>query len=257
MHDPKYDEKPDHGHYVACAVRNKQIYDFSRNVFVYTGGVCLVMLFITYCGAAMPLVSWIPSLFGCPTCVPFLFTQTVELILVTLASFLAFGKWKILHIGLFIGYLLLVAATFFDGSAIDIITFIIGVVGVVLTAPSFKVYSDYNQLMKTEGWPHFSRHYIDSVEHPTFTSRYMSEYRSAPEDKKIYSDSSAPEYAEATRSEPVLPEMTGIEAPEPVMEDISLAGTAPVPDVMDAPELPDGELFIPDAGLSDEPFDIQ
>ena len=257
MHDPKYDEKPDHGHYIVCAVRNTQIYEFSRNVFVYTAGVCLVMLFITYCGAAMPLVSWIPSLFGCSTCVPFLFSQTAELILVALASFLAFGRWKIIHIGLFIGYVLLTVATFFSGSAIGIITFIIGVVGTVLTAPCFKIYSDYHQLMETEGWPHFSLHYAEAMEHPTFTSRYMSEYRTAPEDKRIYADSPAPESVSPLRDEPVLPEMTGIEAPEPVMDDISLAGAAPVPDVMDVPELPDGELFIPDAGLSDEPFDIQ
>ncbi|SEL19038.1 hypothetical protein SAMN02910353_02074 [Ruminococcus sp. YRD2003] len=252
MHDAKYDEKPDHGHYVACAERSTQIYEFSRNVFVYTGGVCLVMLFITYCGAAMPLVSWIPSLFGCPTCVPFLFTQTAELILVTLAAFLAFGKWKILHIGLFIGYVLLVVATFFSSSGIGIITFIIGVVGTVLTAPSFKVYSDYNQLVNTEGWPHFSLHYTDSLEHPTYTSRYMSEYRSAPDDKRITADETA-----ASRSAPVLPEMADIEAPEPVMEDIPLIGAAPVPDTADTPELPDGEMFVPDSGLSDEPFDIQ
>ena len=90
MHDPKYDEKPDHSHYAACAARSNEIYEFSRNVFVYTAGVCLVMLFITYCGAAMPLVSWIPSLLGCPTCVPFLFSQTAELIVVAFLSFLAF-----------------------------------------------------------------------------------------------------------------------------------------------------------------------
>ena len=47
MHDPKYDEKPDHSHYAACAARSNEIYEFSRNVFVYTAGVCLVMLFIT------------------------------------------------------------------------------------------------------------------------------------------------------------------------------------------------------------------
>ena len=257
MHDPKYDEKPDHSHYAACAARKAAIDEFSRNVFVYTAGVSLVMLFITYCGAEMPLVSWLPSLLGCPTCVPFLFAQTLELILVTLASFLAFGKWKVLHIGLCLGYVLLVVATFFDHSAIDIITFIIGIIGIVLTAPCYKMYSDYNQLLKTEGWPHFSLHYTEAMEHPTFTSRYMSEYHSAPEDKKIYSESSAPELGTTLRSEPVLPEMAGIEAPEPVMDDISLAGAAPVPDVMDAPELPDGELFIPDAGLSDDPFDIQ
>jgi len=256
LHDPKYDEKPDHSHYAACAARSNEIYEFSRNVFVYTAGVCLVMLFITYCGAAMPLVSWIPSLLGCPTCVPFLFSQTAELIVVAFLSFLAFGKWKVIHIGLFIGYILLVAATIFSGSAIGIVTFIIGVVGVVLTAPCFKIYSDYNQLMNTEGWPHFSLHYIEAMEHPTYTSRYMSEYRSAPEDKHIYADSPAPESVSPLSDEPVLPEMTGIEAPEPVMEEISIA-SAPVPVTMAAPELPDGESFEPDAGLSDEPFDIQ
>ena len=257
MHDPKYDEKPDHGHYIECAVRSNQIYEFSRNVFVYTAGVCLVMLFITYCGAAMPLVSWIPSLFGCSTCVPFLFTQTAELILVTLAAFIAFWKWKILHIGLFIGYVLLVVATVVSFSGIGIITFIIGIVGAVLTAPCFKVYSDYHQLMNTEGWPHFSLHYIEAMEHPTYTSRYMSEYRTAPEDKRIYAKSPDDTSAEPLHSEPVLPEMTSMEAPEPVMDDIPLIGAAPVPDVMDTPELPDGELFVPDSGLSDEPFDIQ
>ena len=77
-----------------------------------------------------------------------------------------------------------------------------------------------------------------------------------PEDKHIYSDSPAPESVSPLSDEPVLPEMTGIEAPEPVMEEISLA-SAPVPVTMAAPELPDGESFEPDAGLSDEPFDIQ
>ncbi|MDO4863044.1 MAG: hypothetical protein Q4A05_02640 [Ruminococcus sp.] len=256
MPDSKYEELPDHGHYAVCASRKAAIDTFSRNVFVYTAGVSLVMLFITYCGAAMPLVSWIPSLFSSSTSVPFLFTQTAELIFVTAMSFLAFFRWKVIHIGLFIGYALLVLASFLSSSAIGIITFIIGVIGVVLTFPCFKVYADYQQLVRTEGWPHFSLHYIESMEHPTYTSRYMSEYRTAPEEKRAAPAErvTAAEY----RPEPVLPEMTGIEAPEPVMEDISLdASAAPVPVTMAAPELPDGDMFEPDAGFSDEPFDIQ
>ena len=255
MFDPKYEEKPDHSHYSICGARKNDIYEFSRNVFVYTAGVCMVMLFITYCGAAMPLVSWIPSLFGCSTCVPFLFVQTAELILVIAASFLAFGRFKVIHIGLFIGYVLLIVATLVDSSTIGIITFIIGVIGVVLTAPCFKMYSDYNQLRNTEGWPHFSLHYTEAMEHPTFTSRYMSEYRTAPEDKRIAPSVSEPDDSFST--DPVLPEMTGIEAPEPVMEDIPVIGAAPVPSTVGSPELPDGEAFEPDSGYTDEPFDIQ
>lgn len=255
MYDPKYEEKPDHSHYPICGARKTDIDEFSRNVFVYTAGVSLVMLFITYCGAAMPLISWIPSLFGCSTCVPFLFSQTAEIILVTALSFLAFTKWKIIHIGLLLGYALLIVASLLDRSAIGIITFIIGVIGTVLTAPSFKIYSDYNQLRNTEGWPHFSIHYTEAMEHPTFTSRYISEYRTAPEDKKITPSYSEPE--DSSFSDPVLPEMTGIEAPEPVMDDIPIVGAAPVPSTMDAPELPDGDEFEPDVGYTDEPFDIQ
>jgi len=251
--NPKYEEKPDHGHYAVCAGRVNEIYEFSRNVFVYTAGVSFILLIITYCGVPMPLISWIPSLFGCSTCIPYLFAQSAELILVTAVSFFAFFRWKVFHIVMFIWYVLLVLATFFDHSAIDMITFIIGIVGAVLTHSCFRVYADYNQLIKTEGWPHFSLHYAEAMEHPTYTSRYISEYRTAPEDKRI-----APGSEDVLRSAPVLPEMTGIEVPEPVMEDIALdASAAPVPVTMAAPELPDGEMFEPDAGFSDEPFDIQ
>lgn len=253
MADPKYEEKPDHGHYALCAGRKTEIDEFSRNVFVYTAGISFILLIITYCGVPLPMISWIPSLFSDSTSLPFLFVQTMELLTVTALSFFAFFRWKFLHIVIFIWYALLVVATFFDHSAIDVITFIIGVVGTVLTRSCFKVYADYNQLVKTEGWPHFSLHYTEAMEHPTYTSRYMSEYRTAPEDKRI-----APESTDELRSAPVLPEMTGIEAPEPVMEDVSLdTSAAPVPVTMAAPELPDGEMFIPDAGYSDEPFDIQ
>ncbi|MCQ2490056.1 MAG: hypothetical protein MJ079_00515 [Ruminococcus sp.] len=254
MHDPKYDETPDHSHYFACAARKASIDEFSRNAFVYTAGVCFIMLLITYCGVEMPLVSWIPSLFGCPTCVPFLFSQTAELLLVTFLSFLAFGKWKIIHIGQLIMYIALVLSTLASRSGIGIITLLIGIVGTVLTLPSFKIYSDYHQLIATEGWPHFSFHYTEAMEHPTYTSRYTAEYHAAPEERKSAPDSSEPHYDSTYGT---LPKTGGIDDSEPEMADISSSVHITVPTAASAPELPDGDAFEPDSGLSDEPFDIQ
>lgn len=241
-------EKPDHGHYAACAERKTGIEEFSRNVFFYTVAASIIFTVMTYCGADIAAVSWIPSLFGPSTEVPHLFSQTFELILFVLMSALGYGKRKIFHLIIFALYIVITLASIFDGNLpADLLTFIIGAVGTALTFPSIRVYSDYNHLRSVEGWPHFSITYTESVEHPTYTSRYMSEYRAAPADRV-----SAPE---SSRPAPDMPEMTGISAPEPemFMEDM------PVLDSISSaePAAPDEALFVPDSGMTDGPFDIQ
>lgn len=245
--DERLLEKPDHGHYAACAERKTGIEEFSRNVFLYTAAVSVIFLFMTYCGIRIAAISWIPSLFGSPTEVPHLFSQTFELILFVLMSAIAYGKRKIFHIIIFAIYVVLTLASIFDGTMPDILTFIIGAVGTALTLPSIKVCSDYNHLRSVEGWPHFSITYTESVEHPTYTSRYMSEYRAAPADKVSVPESSRPV--------PDAPEMTGISAPEPEM----FMDDMPVLDSISSaePAAPDDALFVPDSGMTEGPFDIQ
>ena len=251
----KLEELPDHGHYAVCAGRKKEIDDLSTKIIVYSIGTALIFLFLTYIGAPIAAISWIPSLFGCSTCVPYLFSQTAELLLIVLAAFLGYGRRKMLHIVLFFLFVILITASLFDGTAIDIVTFLIGVLGALLTFPCFRELSDYDQLKALEGWPHFSIHVAEAREHPTFTTRYMAEYTESPPYEPPKASFGTPEPVRAALSE--MPSLGAGEMPDIPLAAVSAAASPLIVLSRSDPEMPDGRFFVPDSGLSEDIFNIQ
>lgn len=249
-------EMPDHSHYAACAARKADIQEFSRNVFVYTLGTSLIFLFLTFIGVDIAVISWIPSYFGDSTEIGHLFAQTFELVLFTGISFIAYGSRKYLHIIIFFVYVVYIVGAIFDGSAIDIITFIVGVIGVVLMRDCFTYVNDYRLLMSAEGWPHFDVHLTEYDEHPSYTSRYAAELLKAPADKVeilahlmsrpegTKSASPRPAPMRAKPAAPATDEMPEMEEMPSIMTISS-----------EAPEAPDVEFFEPDSGLPEDTYE--
>lgn len=248
---------PDHSHYAAYEARKAEIDIFSRNVFVYTAGISLILLFFTFIGVDIPVISWIPEYFGDPTELGHLFSQTAELVLFTLTSFIAYGKRKYLHIPIFFAYVSILVGSLFDGRAISAITVIIGIIGIIVTKDCFSCCTDYRQLIEAEGWPHFNIHLTEHEEHPSYTSRYASELSKAPADKveayaRIMSRSAVPKKT-SPKPAPLRPEPLTAKPDEiPSMEEM--------PSIMtissDAPDAPDADFFEPDSGLYDDISDI-
>ena len=219
----------------------------SRNIFVYCCGASLILIFFTYLGVPIAGVSWIPSLFGDPFTIGHLFSQTIELIAFAFLSFIGYGKRKIFHLIIFLIFVVTLIACMFDGSCIDVFTFVISAVGIILTFPCFREYADYIQLTNTEGWPHFSKYLAEAEEHPTFSTRYISEYYTAHEDKIIPPEGSVPE---PEPTEPISFEMPDI---SPIIKEMPPLETI----CRSEPELPDESFFEPDCGLSDEIYTMQ
>ena len=152
----------------------------------------------------------------------------------------------------------MIVGAVFDGSAVDIITFIIGVIGAILTKDCFSCYTDYRQLTQTEGWPIFNLHLTESDEHSSYESRYASALSKAPADKiETLSHIMAVPKAKAAVSHKPAPLR-----PEPaVLKTEGVPEMEEMPSIMsicsEEPETPDVDFFEPDSGLYDDTSPIQ
>lgn len=187
--NPMLEEKPDHGHYAACLSRKEEIDKYCNRAFIYTIVASLVLAFFTLCTIELPLLSFVPKLVG-DVWDPFpIFIQIIELIGIAILAAAACTRKKVLLVALMIYYLSLIAASLISGSFPGIMaTFLLGIGGAAVTIKAPAYYRDYEQLTKTEGWPHFARWMTDAAKRPAYS---YDEYRKRAAEKAAMEDKMA------------------------------------------------------------------
>ncbi len=179
MYNPELAELPDHEHYFACSTRMTVIKDFCTKTFYYVVLTSIIVSILSFTGMVIPVISAIPQLLSTSFEVPFMFFQVFEMIAMVLLSCLGYGKYKICNVVLLVIYvIMLICGIFSKCFPGGLIAVIIGGGGVAQTFRAVGVYSDFEQLVKTEGYPHFNKRFTESMEKPDYESR-RSKY-SAP-----------------------------------------------------------------------------
>lgn len=155
--NPLLEEKPDHGHYTACLSRKEEIDRYCNRAFTFTVLSSVLMIFFTLFTTEFPLLSFLPTRFG-EMCDLFpIFLQITELIGISLLSAIACTKRKKALIVLLAYYLALFVISLISGTFPGVaVSFLVGLCGIIFTIKAPSVYSDYEQLKETEGWPHFA-----------------------------------------------------------------------------------------------------
>ena len=168
--NPMLEEKPDHSHYTACLSRKEEIDKYCNRAFIYTVISSLIMAFFTICTIEMPMISAVPKLIG-DVWEPFpIFVQLAELVGVTILAAAACTRKKVLLVVLMIYYLLLTASSLVSGTFPGVaVSFLLGSVGTAATVKAPVFYRDYEQLRKTEGWPHFARWMAEDRDRPKYS----------------------------------------------------------------------------------------
>ncbi len=208
-------ELPEHGHYSACLERKKEIDKLSIKILIYTVITGIIMALMTAFGLPLSAVSFIPSLFGDAFNASYLICQWSEIILLAVIAGIGCGKYKFCQLMLFAVYFLIILGCFTGGvKMIDSISFVIGIIGVIITYPSISAFLDYRQLMNTEGFPYFSCLLAQADDNPVYKPQYINKYNRQPTDMKM----PAP-------SEPVNSEMMkGSSSEKYTMPEIELTG---------------------------------
>lgn len=161
--NPDLAEKPDHAHYPVCRGRLDAIENVSQNTLKVTIPISLLMALLSLLSVPLHVVGWIPLMFTLKDAqafnmgIGFSIMQTVCCFVMLLFAFLGCTKRKIFTVILFFLYaFMLVSSLFIRLTPFDIITALIGIVGVVNSFGSLKGYRDFKQLRNTEGYPVFS-----------------------------------------------------------------------------------------------------
>ena len=191
-------ELPDHGHYVRCLARKDEIDRNAIRMLRYTLMSCGIFLLFTIYTLRFAVISWIPSLMGESTEVAPLFTQMFIIILIGLMSAMNCGKYKIFGLVLFGFYIALAifGVICMGSNTADIISLIIGSGGIATSFRSVSDYLDWNQLMETEGFPHFNLRFAEQIENPEYVPVHKgdnaADHMSGPEkaDDLVFSSSS-------------------------------------------------------------------
>lgn len=179
----KLTESPDHSHYPVCLGRLNAINAYSRRIFFYTAGACILMFIFTLFTVRFNIISVIPNLFGDGTTVAANFVQTLLLLLMVVMAWLGAMDRKIFDVILFAVYASMFLSTLFTNNAWDLLTFVIGAAGTALTFRSYGNYCDFEQLVHTEGYPFFSERLAEQEENNSYSAQYEEEYYSR--EKKV------------------------------------------------------------------------
>ncbi len=173
-------EKPNHAHYPICRGRLSDIEKHSRQIFFYTLIVCVIMAFFSVLCVPMHVIGWLPMIFNSEeiskgafnVSFGFGFTQVLCCVAIVVFSVLNLGKRKTFGIVLFVIYMVLtISSIFFTLTGLDVITTIIGIMGMYYCRGVFRDGKDYQQLANTEGFPMFSvvlAEYDDQKGKPNF-----------------------------------------------------------------------------------------
>ncbi len=168
--NPLLEEKPDHGHYTTCLSRKEEIDRYCNRAFAYTVFASVIMAVFTLGATSIPLISLLPGLVGDRWDVAHIFVQLIELIGLCVLAAAACSKKKILLVYLMLFYLALFVASLVTGTFPGVVIgFLLGLGGFILTIRSQFIYRDYEQLKKTEGWPHFARWMAEDRERPKYS----------------------------------------------------------------------------------------
>ncbi len=174
----KLAESPDHSHYPVCLGRLNAINAYSRRIFFYTAGACILMFIFTIFTVRFNIISVIPNLFGDGTTVAANFVQTLVLLLMVFMAWLGAMDKKIFDVILFAVYAAMFISVLFTNNAWDLLTLIIGAAGTALTFRSYGNYCDFEQLVHTEGYPFFNERLAQQEENNSYSAQYEEEYRS-------------------------------------------------------------------------------
>ena len=161
--NPDLMEKPNHAHYPICRGRLDAIENISQNIFKVTIPMSIFMTLLSFLAVPLHVVGWIPLMFTLKDAkafnmgLGFSLMQAVCCLSMLLFSVLGCTKRKIFNVILFFMYaLMLVSSLLIRLTVFDIITAIMGGVGVVNSFGALKGYRDFKQLSNTEGFPVFS-----------------------------------------------------------------------------------------------------
>lgn len=158
-------EKPNHAHYPICRGRMGDIKSHGQAIFIFTLIASLIMSFLSFLRVPMHVIGWIPMIFNSEEIskgafnVSMGFGLSQVLCCVTMAVFSAlnWGKHKVFGIVLFIIYLvLLISSLLISLTGLDVLTCIIGILGLYYCRGVLRDKRDYEQLAQTEGFPLFS-----------------------------------------------------------------------------------------------------
>lgn len=169
--------QPNCGHYDACCTRMIQIKSFSSRLFLFTTISNGFMILSTFLGLHLGPFSLLPSLAGENYSIGYMLIQLAELILMEVLAVLGFIRYKECSSVLCVIYVLAVLSGI--GGGRDCIMnggFIVAVIGVILSYPSFSVCADFKQLVETEGYPYFNR-LFEEPENPGYQATYMEQFK--------------------------------------------------------------------------------
>ena len=205
-------ELPDHGHYPKCLQRKDEIDKNSMLVLRYTILVGVFSLLFTMCTFKLVVISWIPMLIGDTTDILALFVQILIVLMIPLAALMNCGKHKIFGMILFGFYIAQALFGFLNmkSNTADIFSFIFGLGGIITSFRTVSDYLDWNQLMETEGFPHFNLRVAEQLDNPEYVPIHKGENASA--------QMSEPEKVADmvfTQTETAMP---GISMPKPAMK---------------------------------------
>lgn len=173
-YNPKLAELPNHKHYPNCLARKTEIEENCQIIFTLTLGVGILFFMLTLFSLRFAVISWIPALLGeADEMLPFLVQEATVLFIVLLAG-LNCGKRKLCGVILLFIYLFMAVFGFIcSGENVgDYLTAIIGVIGTFCSLFSVRAYTDWKQLVNTEGFPYFSVKVTEADEHPEYEPQY-------------------------------------------------------------------------------------
>jgi hypothetical protein len=155
--NPDIEEKPNHLHYPACLGRMQEIKKQSLEIFVYTAIVFLIFGVFSVAGVKFNVFAVIPDLLFDGHDLKVAFFQIIEFIIVTVVSLLGCTRYKVFDVIIMLMYALMVLLSVVcHYNSADPVVFIAGACGIWKSICSFRVWSDYEQLKQTEGFPIFS-----------------------------------------------------------------------------------------------------
>jgi len=173
-YNPKLAELPDHKHYPACLSRKVAIQEKSQSLFIYTLAMGLILIMLSFFSLRFSVISWLPMLMGESTEVLPFFVQLLTIIMIIVIAALNYGKHKICGVVLFFIYAFMAVFGFInsDDNLPDIMTSTLGAFGTVRSITAFKDYTDWKQLVDTEGFPFFSVRVTEATENPNYQPQY-------------------------------------------------------------------------------------
>lgn len=250
---PDIEEKPDHGHYAACAGLKTDIERHCRDTFGYALIASIIMIIFTFAGTVFPVMSFIPSLVGDNYEVGFIFTQVTEFLVIILLAAFGYGERKRLNIVLLCIYLLVFIFSLFTGRALgSALGAMYGACGAFITRRAFSDASYYDRLKATEGYPHFSHAYAAALEKPAYSSEYTREIYE--KSRGYYEESSHKTAAASGSSMPGFGGMEDLTSPAPAAAPEPTGFMDDLPSVLPTGIDDSDEGFVPDTSY-DEVFD--